>query len=526
MISEKIPSEQPFDAIVIGSGIGGLTVAAILSELNQKRVLVLEQHFTVGGLTHEFSRKSKFNFDVGLHYIGGMEPGGFGRKLFDFLTHGNLKWNPMPDIFERFVYPDFTFDVPSNANQYKENLIQMFPDEQHGIVRYFSDIQKAAFWYNMYHMIEIFPFFLKPLVKINLFMFARVARMTTKSYLDNHFKDTRLKAILASQWGDYGLPPSKSSFGIHALIVKHYLKGGWYPEGGAREIAKNILPGIQKCGGKILLESKVTEIIVRKNKAIGVKVVHLSEKGPPVRDYFAPVIISDAGAYNTYLKLLPENVHVPFREDLKAFLLGYSALALYVGFKESPEKLGFKGENYWVFPSYDHESILKDSKETPFYYLSFPSLKDPSSKCHTAEVIIFTAYELFSPWNHEVWRKREKDYYEMKKSITEMLIDLIEKRFPGFKDLIEFQELSTPLTVEYFQSSPKGAFYGIPAIPERLGKRWVEAKAPIKNLYLTGQDVISLGIVGAMMGGVKTAGLINGPFGFFKVMAKIQRFEN
>ncbi|MGL5881359.1 MAG: NAD(P)-binding protein, partial [Xenococcaceae cyanobacterium] len=78
-------------------GIGGLTVAAILSKLNQKKVLILEQHYLIGGYTHEFDRISKFKWDVGLHYVGQMGKGDFGRKLFDYLTDGKLEWNKMPD---------------------------------------------------------------------------------------------------------------------------------------------------------------------------------------------------------------------------------------------------------------------------------------------------------------------------------------------------------------------------------------------------------------------------------------------
>jgi phytoene dehydrogenase-like protein len=103
------------------------------------------------------------------------------------------------------------------------------------------------------------------------------------------------------------------------------------------------------------------------------------------------------------------------------------------------------------------------------------------------------------------------------------LTTLVESRYPSFQDLIEYAKLSTPLTVEHFDASDRGAIYGIPCIPERLDQSWVSARTPIKNLYLTGADTFSLGIMGAMMGGVKTVGILNGTFGFFKIMATIMR---
>ncbi|NJR76155.1 MAG: NAD(P)/FAD-dependent oxidoreductase, partial [Scytonema sp. CRU_2_7] len=82
-------------------------------------------------------------------------------------------------------------------------------------------------------------------------------------------------------------------------------------------------------------------------------------------------------------------------------------------------------------------------------------------------------------------------------------------------------ELATPLTVEYFIVSDKGSLYGIPSVPERFDRKWISSKTPIKNLYLTGTDALVHGIVGSTIGGVMTAGIINGWFGFFKVMFAI-----
>ena len=94
---------REFDAIVIGSGIGGLACASIMAKLRKWRVLVLEQHFKLGGFTHTFKRPGAWSWDVGLHYVGEMGEGMAGRRLFDFITDGEVKWNPMPDVYDVFV---------------------------------------------------------------------------------------------------------------------------------------------------------------------------------------------------------------------------------------------------------------------------------------------------------------------------------------------------------------------------------------------------------------------------------------
>jgi phytoene dehydrogenase-like protein len=106
------PDNRHFDLIIIGSGIGGLTVASLMAQLERRRVLVLERHFRLGGFTHSFTRPGHRAWDVGLHYVGGMAAGDRGRQLFDLVTRFGVRWQKMPSPFEKFVYPDFTFRRP------------------------------------------------------------------------------------------------------------------------------------------------------------------------------------------------------------------------------------------------------------------------------------------------------------------------------------------------------------------------------------------------------------------------------
>ena len=102
-----------YDVIVIGSGIGGLTTAGLLARAAGKRVLVLERHTEPGGLTHTF-RRDGASWDVGVHYIGQLDPGSQGRAYFDYLSGGELEWNRMPDAYDRFVYPGLDLRVSSD----------------------------------------------------------------------------------------------------------------------------------------------------------------------------------------------------------------------------------------------------------------------------------------------------------------------------------------------------------------------------------------------------------------------------
>lgn len=519
--------QDKYDVIIIGSGIGGLTTAVLLTKIYKKKVLLLEQHFKVGGQTHEFMRVKngkKFHWDVGVHYIGEMEKGLKFRKIYDFITDNKLKWKKMPYHFENFVYPDFNFRQPSDPKEFKKDLIKMFPAEKNGIEQYFLDLRKATKWFQKDMPIKILPSFIGYFVKFFNNKNSKLALSTTKNYLDNNFKDIKLKALLTSTWGDYGLPPEQSAFVMHALVIRSYLYGGYYPVGGASSFADTMVPIIEKGGGKILLNRNVENIIIKNNKAVGVKV----KKGEKQEEYFAGHIVSNAGAYNTYFNLIDKKVNIPFRDEIKNATNGLSANTLYLGLKESPEKLGVKGENCWIFTSYDHDITFnksKTTKEIHSAFVSFPSMKNPEAKTHTAELISFSHFENLKNWKDTKWMKRGDSYKDFKEEYSKQLLEFVEKAIPGLSKLIEYSELSTPLTMEYFTKWKSGNFYGIPVTPERYKYKWISPKTPIKNLYLTGSDAATLGVSGAMMGGVLTTALMIGGMSMIKIMKEVDNYS-
>jgi all-trans-retinol 13,14-reductase len=521
--SEKLnPNSHSYDAIVIGSGIGALAFASIMAKLRKWRVLVLERHFKIGGFTHTFSRPGGWTWDVGVHYIGEMGRGMTGRRLFDFITDGGVDWSPMPDVYDVFVYPDLTVKVPKGRANFERTLVEAFPAEKQAIGEYFRDIKRAANWFTRHIMAMVTPQPLSWIVRaINRYS-ENVALQTTQQYLESHICDPRLRAVLASQWADYGLPPGRSAFVTHAVIVTHYLNGAWYPIGGAGEIAKAASSVIREAGGELLMGHEVTKIILEGGRAVGVEIQPKKRKDEPRLEFRAPVVVSDAGAWNTFTRLLPSKV-IPFRAELETLPEGLEAVELFLGLKRDPRELGFQGENYWIFSSFDHDQICAGRNDlldgrAPMAYLSFPSLKDPQARSHTAEIVAPFSYRSMEAFREEPWKRRGTDYESAKDRMTQALLDLVEQQYPGFRDLIAYAELATPLTFEFFTGAPSGTIYGYPATPDRFRKTWFTPKTPIRNLYLTGTDAAMLGVMGALMGGVATASTLLGPMGFIEIM--------
>ena len=513
MISYKQHSlDDRWDAIVIGSGIGGLTAAALLSRHAKKKVLVLERHYTAGGYTHSF-RRPGYSWDVGVHYIGELQdPASPLRAAFDHLTGGPLEWAPMPDVYDRVIIGGRTFEFPTGRERFRARLKEYFPEEASAIDRYLAAVQSAQKASGMYFAEKAIP---RPAARLaGRFLrapFLRWASQTTLDVLHRFTQNEELIAVLTAQWGDYGLPPAQSSFGIHAIIAAHYFNGASYPVGGASRIAETIAPAIERNGGKMVVSADVAQIIVQNGKASGVRMAD-------GREFQADIIISDAGARNTFQRLVRETQ--PILRDLERVPGSLAHLSLYMGVKQSARALGLSGANLWIYPSGAHDAnlarFLSDpSAPFPVLYISFPSAKDPEFENKhpgraTLEAVVMAPYEWFARWEDSRWKHRDAEYDAFKQSLADRIQHEVERNVPAVAGKIDHAELSTPLTTRHFMNYQQGEAYGLAATPERFGLRSLTPHTSIRNLYLTGQDVATLGVAGALFGGVMTASAVLG----------------
>ena len=519
-----------YDVIVIGSGIGGLTTAGLLARAAGKRVLVLERHTEPGGLTHTF-RRDGASWDVGVHYIGQVGPGSRARTYFDYLSGGELEWNRMPDAYDRFVYPDLDLSVSSDPDRYERELVAAFPQEARAIHRYFKAVRRTTAWTAMGFVQEMVPRPMASLLRLAQRMGGRTATGTTKAYLDSHFRSPELKAVLASQWGDYGLPPSRSAFAVHAMVVSHYLEGGWFPQGGSARIARTFEKGIEQAGGAVRVAQEVTEILLDDGAASGVRV--MDHRGPLSRErvYRAPVIVSAVGASNTFNRLLPTFGDIgrltgPARRTLEDLGTGTSAVTVFLRLRDDPRSIGLDGGNIWVNRDLDHERTQEHSvcllEGRPHdVFVSFPSVKSGESP-HTAEIISFCDADSFRQWADLPKGDRGPDYSALKERVARGMLDLAESAAPGLSDLVDYLEVSTPLTYAHYTAHPAGAFYGPPATPLRYRSDPLGPRTAIPRLFLSGQDAGSTGIMGAMMGGLAAACQVLGPRGYSTITSALR----
>jgi phytoene dehydrogenase-like protein len=482
-----------YDAIIIGSGAGGLTAAVALAQAG-KKVVVLEQHDRPGGWTHSFTLEG-YRFSPGVHYIGSLDEGGSLRRIYDGLgVSQDLTFVELnPNGYDHVFIGDTRVDFPKGKEHLIERLKSQFPHEAQGIDSYFKDL--VAMMEGLANIGN-----LKAPLKA-----ARGAgsvlkwlRATGADFINAHVSDPVLRGVLAAQAGDHGLPPSKVSAFVHAGITHHYLGGGFYPLGGAFTIPRAFVRALKKAGGEIRLKTR------------GVRL----ESGEELR---AEVVISNADPEITFGKLIGrEHLSPKLKRKVDSVKYSTSCLSLFFATDMDLRSEGLDSGNFWY---YDHadvdkiytdglsDAVLKD-ETPPGMFLTVTTLKDPSKMHggqHTCESFAFVGYDAFEKWANTTYGARPVDYAAMKEDLAWRMVRGLEKRIPGLSKQITFFSLGTPLTNEHYLNATRGNLYGIEKSPSQVGPLAFSARTEFDGLYLCGASTLSHGVAGVTASGIDAA---------------------
>ena len=495
-------SEQ-WDAIVVGSGPGGLTTAACLGS-DGKRVLVLEAHDVAGGNTQVFRRHHGddwYEFDVGVHYIGECGPDGLFTVIFNSLGIGErMRFRPMDrDGFDTLLFPDFTLRVPAGWEEYEQRLVDQFPNERAGIERAMRILQTIATesralpgeereTYDLWAM--------RPLK--DLFSECELSQEAC--------------AVLDHWSGLYAGPPENTATLMHARIMGHYMNGAFYPEGGGQMIPARLIQVIEACGGEVRTLSPVERIVIEDGRAVGVQL----ESGERID---APMVISNADYRRTMRDMIgAEHLNpatIAWAEDADM------TLGLVCAYVVVNKELEGPNTNYFVFKDYRTDELYAELEagalpedDVPFAYIALASRKDPDNEelCppgHTNFQIM-----TLSPRGYEWWGvekgpadggtyRRDETYRARKQQVTDQLIDAAEKALGPFRDDIVHVELATTLSHERYTRSSEGTSYGFMHTPDQMGENRPAYRTEIDGLWVVGAGTVGgHGIAGAMTGGV------------------------
>lgn len=494
-----------YDAIVIGSGAGGLTAAVALAQAG-KKVLVLEQHDRPGGWTHSFTLEG-YRFSPGVHYIGDLQEGGHLRNIYDGLgVSQDLSFCELnPDGYDHIIIGDKRVDFPKGKENLIERLKSHFPHETRGIDGYFANLT------NMVESLSRIGDLSHPAKSARSTpTILKWMRATGKDLINAHASDPILRGVLAGQSGDHGLPPSQVSAFMHAGITNHYLNGGYYPLGGSFTLPRAFARALKRAGGEIRLQCRVKRILLEGRKVLGVEL----DTGEEIR---ADVVVSNADPEVTFGRLIGRD-KLSKRLKLKVDSVQYSTscLSLFFATDMDLRAAGLDSGNFWF---YDHPNLDKiytdglteamlQNDTPPCMFLTVTTLKDPSkmhSGHHTCESFAFVGYDAFENWAHTQYGARPADYGAMKEDLAWRMVRGLEKHVPGISKHIVFSSLGTPLTNEHYLNATRGNLYGIAKSPTQVGPWAFSPRTEFDGLYLCGASTLSHGVAGVTASGIDAA---------------------
>eukprot|EP01134_Creolimax_fragrantissima_P006953 CFRG6953T1 len=522
-VSEFVNSGK-VDAVIIGSGMSGLTVAGMLSRAGW-RVAVLEQHDVAGGTTHQFVENG-FEFGTGLHYTGDSLP---RSTLLDTLTDGKLQWAEMDPEYDRAILmgsyeedrsKEESFVFTKGFFKLRRRLHERFPDEKAAIDKYFFECAKYHTAMLPMTASKVLPGMVAKLVQPLLSrLYTKFSSKSTLEVMRECGLSDKTIGVLSYIYGDVGTTPDKSPFMVHGMLTCHWFRGAFYPVGGPEQIAVSMIPTIERAGGKVWVNARVDQILLGTDGAVeGVRV-----KG---MDILCNKVVSSAGAINTFVKMLDGKMPLPpqvkqLRSELTTRTTlkpGMGMICLFIGLEGTVESLNVGSYNTWLVSSWDHAAninkYMKDPLDAqfPMVFIAFSSAKDPSAGSRmpnkvSCEMLAPMGYELFEEYEHTKWNKRGNDYEALKEVLTEKMLDVLYKRFPQLKGKVIHNSLGTPLTNNHFMNSSRGEVYALDHTVERFAahsQSFLNPKTPIKGLYVTGQDVLFSGVVTAFFSGIMT----------------------
>ncbi|HAZ47038.1 MAG TPA: carotene isomerase [Cyanobacteria bacterium UBA11371] len=453
VFSAQTHSTAPeFDAIVIGSGIGGLVTATQLAAKGAK-VLVLERYLIPGGSAGYFEREG-YRFDVGASMIFGFGDKGTTNLLTRALQAVNVSLETIPDPVQvQYHLPDgLNLRVHRNYEKFLQELIERFPQERHGIRQFYDECWEVFNCLNAMELLSLEEpryltrvFFQHPGACLGLVKYLpQNAGEVARKYI----KDPILLKFIDIECYIWSVVPADMTPMINAGMVfsdRHY--GGInYPKGGVGQIALKLVEGLEKAGGQIQYKARVKKILTEGGKAVGVKLA-------TGEVYRAKRIVSNSTRWDTFEKLLPpEEMPVAEKKWQKRYQKSPSFLSLHLGVEASVLPLGTEC----------HHIVLEDwnQMETPegTIFISIPTLLDPDLAPEGYHIL-----HVFTPSWVEDWQGMSPDEYEAKKEeAAGRIIERLETIFPGLDAGLDYMEVGTPRTHRRYLGRVDGSYGPIP----------------------------------------------------------------
>ncbi len=489
-------SSKTYDFVIIGSGIGGLVTALILAK-NGFSVCVLEKNQQLGGALQTFSRNKRI-FDTGVHYLGGLDKGENLYQLFSYLEIlDELQLKRLDDAFDYIRLANGkTIPLGQGYEKYIQILSDIFPQETAAIHAFTEKIQEICTYFPLYNIATSAP--------KTYHTHPDILAISASDFIDGITKSQELKAAFLGNGLLYAFDKNRTPLHVVALILNSYIKGSYRIENGGSQLTKALVKKIRHYNGELLKRKEVVKTIVNAEKKITQVVCQdgSSYQATTFISNLHPVVTMDLVGKQ---HLMPATVQriASLKNSIASFVVNISL-------KEGV--FPYHNSNYYDFFTPDAwETVEYDKNQWP--QLLF-SCTPPSSKSATF-ADTFTSMTYIHWQEFEQWKQthnsivapaeRDASYQQFKNELAQKVVQRLIERFPQLENAIEEVHCSTPLTFRDYLGNLEGEMYGIEKDFNNPIKTIINPKTKISNLYLTGQNIVFHGILGATIGAFVTS---------------------
>lgn len=484
-------------AIIIGGGIAGLFTGAFLAK-NGVNVTILEKNATAGGGLQCFYRNGKV-FDTGIHIMGGFEENGALTKICRYLgVYDKLDIQHIPSDCVDQIYIHSTretFKISSGREGFIRSLGAYFPNEEDGIREYVD----ALFDITQEHPL----YFLKETPE-GIRSFSDLYSCPADALISHFVKDERLRELLAYLNPLYSGKKGYSPAYVHAFINALFISGVSRFAGGSKQLADELNELIVANGGSVLTGKEVVDFTISDRE---VKSVRTSDNDVYSANWFISAI-----HISSLLNLIPENIlrnrHINLLNKVDNT---YSAFSLYIELKQDVfpyiDHTCYYLDDYGLM--WDQDVMNKGGRPRTFMYMTPP---DSNQGLFASRMLVHCVlnFDEVRKWEHTRIGKRGAEYLKWKKTITENIIDNLEKIYPNFRNMIAHTYSASPLSIRDYLNAKDGSMFGYKKDCRNMTLAHLPVQTKLTNLLLSGQNVNMHGIYGTTLTAIQTSERILG----------------
>lgn len=479
---------KPKTIVIIGSGLGGLSSGAILAK-NGYRVVVLEQNAQIGGCLQCFTRHG-VKFETGMHFIGSAGSGQTLNKLMRYLEiDKDVEISQLdPNGYDVVALEGKLYKFAQGREAFIRQMTEYFPHQHENLIKYFDlvgDIASASSLHSLKY------------AETDDAVNAAYQLRSINDVVSELFSDSTLAKVIVGNLPLYAAEQDKTPFSTHAFIMDFYNQGAYRIKGGSDAIATALKHTIERYGGMVLSRKKVVRIVCDEIHAVGVET-----SGGAY--YPCDYVISGAHPMRTLELLDTKLIRPAFRNRINQIKQTVGCFSVYLHFKENTvpylnyNYYGYQGNTPWNCENYTEEDWPKG-----FLYMHFCP-KDESQYATSGVVLSYMQMSDVEQWRGTAIGRRGKDYDAFKRRKAEKLLDALEQHFPGIRGKIEEYYTSTPLTYLDYTGTEDGSMYGNAKDISKGAAYRVPQRTKVPNVYMTGQNVNSHGMLGVLVGTIVT----------------------